>query len=76
MERAKSPSVEEVIRNAMEHDVPISHVMERTGLSEYAADQAMRSLHRQGVITYQAELQKKGEKVASYNFLDEESADD
>ena len=75
MERARRSSVEEVIRNAMEDEVPISYVMERTGLSEYAADQTMRSLHRQGVITYQAELQENGEKIATCNFLDEEPAD-
>ena len=76
MERLKRDSVEEVIRDSTEREVPISYVMERTGLSEHAADQVMRSLHRQGVITYHAELQENGEKIATYNDLDEETEDD
>lgn len=75
MERLRRPTVEEVIRDAMEDEVPISYIMNRTGLSEYDADQRMRSLHREGVITYFPEIFPCSEKKAVWNNPHEEPED-
>ncbi|NIM47477.1 MAG: hypothetical protein GTN40_04970 [Candidatus Aenigmarchaeota archaeon] len=72
MEEYETPSVEEVVRDSLDDSVGISYVMERTGLSESEADNRLRSLHREGVITYFPELQPSGAKVAKWNHPHEE----
>ncbi|NIO44518.1 MAG: hypothetical protein GTN36_03115 [Candidatus Aenigmarchaeota archaeon] len=72
MDEYETPSAEETVKNSLDDLVGISYVMERTGLTESGADSRLRSLHREGVITYFAELQPSGAKVAKWNYPHEE----